>query len=180
MADPAAADSATAPPAIAGIPALAALWRYWNGKGGGRAMPLRKDISPLDIPQLLPHLTLVDRLPDGAFRLRLVGTAVAEAYGSDATGKTIDQLLQEPRLSVAKHHYAAAFTSGRPMFNRNHYRTERVMELIVSRVVLPLADEAGKTTMLLIGHAFEYDTAVRGDYGAGTSYAARDHLEYLD
>ena len=180
MADPADPIPATAPAPIAGLPTLAALWRYWNGKRGGRALPLRTDISPLDIPQLLPHLTLVDRRDDGAFRLRLVGTAVAEAYGSDATGKTIDELLREPRLSTAKHHYAAAFSSGRPMFNRNHYKTDRVMELVVSRVVLPLADETGRTIMLLIGHSFEYDTAVRGDYGSATPYSARDHLEYLE
>ena len=144
-------------------------------------MPSRKDISPIDIPKLLPHLTLVERLDNGAFRLRLVGTAVAEAYGFDATGKTIDEILPEPRRSTAKEHYAAVFASGRPMFNRNRYRTSRVAELVVSRLVLPLGDEFGRIVLLLIGHVFEFDTTVRGEYGAGTAaYAAGDHLEYLE
>ncbi len=148
MADEAA--PAGVPAAIAGDRTLAALWRYWNAKRGTRKMPLRKDISPIDMPELLPYLTLVDRVPaaggggEGAFRFRLVGTAVADAYGYDATGKTIDEALKEPRRTTAKRHYAAAFAGGRPMFNRNHYRTERVADLVVARVVLPLADEAGK------------------------------------
>ncbi len=172
--------SAATPAAIAGNDTLVSLWRYWTAKRGTRAMPLRKDISPLDIPKLLPNLVLIDRTDAGLFRFRLVGTAVAEAYGFDATGKTVDEAMTEPRRSKAKQHYGAAFTSGRPVFTRNRYRTSRLVELVVSRVLLPLADEAGATIMVLMAQTFEYDTAVRGDYGLdATVYPDGDQLEYL-
>lgn len=181
MNDRASIEGGGAPAPIAGNETLAELWRYWNAKRSARAMPLRKEISPLDIPRLLPHLSLVDRLPSGQFRYRLVGTAVAEAYGFDPTGKTVDEALPEPRRTTANQHYAAAFAGGRAVFTRNCYRTGRVAELVASRIVLPLADESGQTVMLLMGQTFEYDTAVSGEYGAeGAAYAASDHLEYLE
>src|SRR5262249_27163657 len=115
------------------------------------------------------------------FRYRLVGTAVVEAYGLDATGKTVDEALPEPRRATAKKHYAATFDSGRPVFTRNIYRTNRVAPLIVSRLLLPLGDERGAANMLLMGQTFDYDRAVSGEYGVRrAALAGHDHLEYLE
>ena len=40
---------------------LSALFRYWEKKRGGRAMPARRDIDPIEMgPKLLPHLMLCE------------------------------------------------------------------------------------------------------------------------
>jgi hypothetical protein len=70
---------------------LVALYRYWDGKRRGRAMPERGDIDPSEIVRLLPHLFMIDVERDPLrFRYRLIGTAIVEFLGRDFTGRTID------------------------------------------------------------------------------------------
>jgi hypothetical protein len=60
---------------------------------GSRALPLRKQVDPVELQKHLGSLNLIDCLPDLAdFRYRLIGTSVAQAYGRDSTGKTVRQL----------------------------------------------------------------------------------------
>jgi hypothetical protein len=67
---------------------LSAFFAYWLRARGARTMPERGDIDPLDIaPNILPHLVLLDVLPDGGnFRYRLAGTGVVERAGMELRG----------------------------------------------------------------------------------------------
>ncbi|MEQ8332152.1 PAS domain-containing protein [Nisaea sp.] len=50
---------------------------YWRGKRSGDRLPARRDIDPVDIPDLLPHIGLIDVIGEGTdFRYRrdLVGS----------------------------------------------------------------------------------------------------------
>jgi len=53
---------------------------YWRRQSDGKAMARRADIDPTDIPKLLPHVMLVEVLPSGRYRYRLIGTENAEAW----------------------------------------------------------------------------------------------------
>src|SRR5260370_14140032 len=65
----------------------------WRCKAAGRAMPRRADIDPTEIPNLLPDVMLVDVLPQGRYRYRLIGTENALAQGMNATGRYLDEVL---------------------------------------------------------------------------------------
>src|SRR5690349_11409017 len=67
--------------------------RYWCGKLAGRRMPRRADIEPVEIPRLLPDVMLVDVLPEGRYRYRLIGTENTAAHGIAATGRYLDEVL---------------------------------------------------------------------------------------
>ena len=69
---------------------------YWCAKAGGRAMASRAALDPLDIPQLLPDIMLVDVAEGGRYRYRLIGTEVARAQGINATGRFLDEVLPGP------------------------------------------------------------------------------------
>ncbi len=67
---------------------------YWRAKRGGRKMPARADIDPLEMRAFLPHVGLLET-PDGSperpdYRIALAGTAI-EAVLGPLTGR----LLQE-------------------------------------------------------------------------------------
>ena len=53
---------------------LTAVFDYWRGKSTGLRLPRRRDIDPVDIPKLLPILMVVEVLPSGRYRYRLIGT----------------------------------------------------------------------------------------------------------
>jgi hypothetical protein len=146
--------------ALARDEVLSGLLAYWRRKLAGRAMPRRADIDPTEIPRLLPHLQLVERV-GGRYRYRLAGTAIVAAYGSELTGKFVDELIPPARRAVAEGHYTMAFESGRPLFVRNKYTTTRAIDIVASRVILPLSEDGAAVSMVVMAQTFEYGAALR-------------------
>jgi hypothetical protein len=141
-------------PLIAQDPILSSLWRYWDAKRGRRRMPLRREIEPTEIPRLLPYVQLVDRVEGKGFRYRLTGSAIAQGYGFDATGKFTQEMLAPARHKVASGHYALVYDTGRPLFARNRYVKRGLTLVMISRIILPLSLDGQSVGMLLLGHGF--------------------------
>ena len=74
-------------------PLVQEAWNYWNQKRGGRRMPSRKDIDPVEIPRLLSSTALVDVLRDPLdFRFRLLGTAIDNITSKNLRGVRFSEL----------------------------------------------------------------------------------------
>jgi hypothetical protein len=66
------------------------LYGYWRSCAGAKAIASRYDIDPVDIPRLLPGLSLLDAGEDlDTLRYRLAGTRVREIYGTEITGRAV-------------------------------------------------------------------------------------------
>ena len=168
------------PPLIADDPIQSALWRYWDAKRGRRCMPLRSDIQPSEIPRLLPHLQLVDRVEGKGFRYRLTGTAIAQGYGFDAPGKFTQEVLTPARHKVASGHYALVFETGRPIFARNRYVKDSFLLVMISRIILPLSLDGERVGMLLLAHTFSSPTPDEQTTADMRIEIQGDEVEYLD
>ena len=125
------------------------LYRYWDAKRTGRAMPARRDVEPAELRTLLPFITLIDQV-DGRLRYRLVGTAAAQEIGRDLTGRFVGSYVSPPD-------YAQAFvgicqrviTSGRPVFSTAEYRAPSTVVHGASRLMLPLGEDGTKAEMII-------------------------------
>jgi hypothetical protein len=75
------------------------LYGYWWSCAQSRPMPSRYDIDPIDIPHLLPGLSLLDAGKHlTLLRYRLAGTRVREIYGTEITGRGVfESTLQHKR-----------------------------------------------------------------------------------
>jgi hypothetical protein len=150
--------------ALARDEVLSGVLAYWRGKLRGRAMPRRADIDPAEIPRLLPHLQLVERV-DGRYRYRLAGTAIVAAYGSELTGKFVDQIIPPARRPIAQRHYTMVYETKRPLFMRNKYTTTRAVDIVASRVILPLSGDGSEVSMVVMAQTFEYGAELRPLFG---------------
>jgi hypothetical protein len=159
-------------------PILAAALAYWRGKRRGRSMPSRRDIDPIEVPALLPHLQLVD-IVGGRFRYRLVGTELVTVFGRDYTGMFPDELFPGTRGQMICEVFAAVRKARKPMFLRNRYLTAKHWDLEASRLLMPLSDNDREVNMILGALTFGQDAASRiaGAWGsadlaiAGTTLA---------
>ena len=79
-------------------PILGETLGYWQRKRQGRTMPSRGDIDPIEIPKLLPHVQLIEAVGE-RFRYRLIGTALAQAFGRDYTGAYPEDVSKIGRAS---------------------------------------------------------------------------------
>jgi hypothetical protein len=130
-------------------PLLAALLHYWDAKRGVRAVPRRCDVDPLDMPRaLLPHLELVE-LSGGRLRYRLIGTAVVDAMGRDATGRFLDQVIAGEHGRFVERIHRIVLQSGRPAFGHCELCCGPDEAVAMRRVVVPLAAADGAVHMML-------------------------------
>lgn len=82
-------------------PTVAAIFAYWDGKRGGRRMPSRTDIDPVDLRSLVNNIALYDVVEPGPrYRVRLVGSDIAEFDGRNTTGEWVG--AGKPPLLVAQ------------------------------------------------------------------------------
>lgn len=134
---------------------------YWMAKRGGRSMPRKRDIDPIEMPaKILPNLQVIEVIDGGArFRYRLVGTALVEAYGMDFSGRIADELFPDDRLNFVQGIYRRVTAARTPIFSRNKYHTPRNVDLFSMRVYMPLSDDDASVNHILGAMRFEYSAA---------------------
>ncbi|MEN2976928.1 PAS domain-containing protein [Tistrella bauzanensis] len=123
---------------------LKTAYRYWRDLCGDRPMPLRREIDPLRLHRLLPHLFLYDVVhqPGGRldFTVRLVGTRISEAHGGDHRGQSLSVVHagQWPRIAADYHDVVRQC---RPHYARRVGFAIAKDHVTYERVLLPISDD---------------------------------------
>ena len=161
-------------------PILGDALAYWRHKRVGRAMPSRRDIDPTEMPKLLPYLQLIDAI-GGRFRYRLVGTALADAYGKDFTGQYLEDFADKQRSNFITKVFASIWETGRPAFVRSQYVTTKSVNLIANRLYMPLSDDDREVNMILGALTFESGTThLPGAWGSARLDSAASEVEAVN
>lgn len=159
-------------------PILGKALAYWRRKRGDRMMPARRDVDPTEIPSLLPHLQLIEVCDGPRFRYRLVGTSIVEAFGQDYTGKFVDEQFAGDRRRFIEEIYKTVCAERRPMFLRNKYTTARNVDMVASRLYLPLAADGEHVDIILGACIFDFGgSTLAGGWGSATRQADRYQFE---
>lgn len=141
---------------LAEDPILGALYSYWNRRRGGRRMPDRRDIDPLELgPALLPHVGLMDIVDAGArVRYRLLGTAIVERFGIDPTGRFHDEVMSGSYRDYIHSLYGKLHRARAPVFSESLFRWDKEGFLRTRRIYLPLTHGGEEVAIALIGQVF--------------------------
>ena len=136
------------------IAELKALYQYWLSKCADGVPPTRADLDPLDIPQLLRFIYLVDVEREGGrprYRFRLIGTYVVHMSGRDATGMYLDSPDYGPERSSIIPSYSDVVSKKKPRYDQRYVPDYKEGYRHYGRLVLPLVDRNGQVNMLLCG-----------------------------
>lgn len=135
-------------------PKVRSLYDHWLSihPGGGK-LPSRRDFDPMAVPQLLPHILLLDaegRPP--RFRYRVIGTRMVDALGGDLTGQWLDEAHRRGDQVPQFPGYAQVVTERAPQWRRGppHFASYIDKCTGMERVFLPLASNGEDVDMLLI------------------------------
>jgi len=129
---------------------LAALYAYWAGKCGDRAMPRRFDIDPAEIRSLLPHIFIAEVHHPLRFRFRLVGSSICERWGENYTGKWLDEMNLDGERTTVLDQFSSVARTGKPRLDVEEFVNEQRRYLHYRRLLLPLSED-GLTPNLLFG-----------------------------
>lgn len=126
------------------------LHEYWQARSSRRgAMPLRQDIEPGELRDLLPFIMLVDVEQDPLrFRYRLVGTRVVEFNHQEFTGLYLGAIgWQDEQLLLDA--YIDVTATRLPLFGYYTWELRSGALGNCEFVLLPLADEQGRINQVL-------------------------------
>jgi hypothetical protein len=145
-----------------------------------KSTPTRFISDPVEMPKLLPHIQLIEIMPDGRSRYRVVGTLLVNANGRDYTGKYAGELFDGKRGQSVVEHHRAVCIARQPAFVRSRYITEKDVDLIANRLYLPLSDNDLDVNMILGVLTLNLGTMVpaAGEWGAARFTAA--DIEMVD
>jgi PAS domain len=152
------ADTPTTPSPITD-PRLQEAFDYWRQQLAGKAMPRRADIDPLDIPKLLPHVMVVEVLPSGRYRYRLIGTENTDAQCVHATGRYLDEVLPGPEYKAhVLRLYDECVRSCHALYSECLFISpqDRTPERHIKVVFLPLSEDGLVVNQVLVVQVYFY------------------------
>jgi len=155
------------------------LYDYWDRKRAGRRMPRRRDLDPIEIPQLLPNMMIVEVVDNERFRFRLVGTAIVQAFGQDSTGRFLDDITSGEYRDFILGLYRGVCGHGRPVFAASEFVTNKGFAVSARRLMLPLSEDGCAVDRLVTLHLFHYGEAVPAIIELD-KFPARHETEILD
>ena len=129
---------------------------YWCRIAAGRPMPQRRDLDPVDIPRLLPHIMLVD-VEHGRYRYRLIGTANAQEHGMNATGRYVDEAIKGPEYRAhALRLYDETVRARRPVYSESLFLSPAggAIERHTKALFMPLSEDGTAVTQVIVAQVF--------------------------
>jgi hypothetical protein len=135
-------------------PLLAKFFDYWLAiRPEPGLLPGRQHFDPIDIPEVMPRIWLLDVVRDRAqlrFRYRLVGTKEVETLEREVTGQWLDDV--HPRLKenpALLHRFRIMAADGQPTYRKGpvNFAHKREHDL-VENCMVPLAQD-GRTVDII-------------------------------
>jgi hypothetical protein len=135
--------------ALALHPLFQPAFQYWRSLRD-QGLPNRHDIDPIEIPELLANVMLLDAVEGGAdFRYRLAGTAVEHNFGASIKGVSLSAIVQtfptiQPILDVKRHCVATGSPHACDAAVFTHFGTKKQLYCFA----MPLSDDGHNVTQI--------------------------------
>jgi hypothetical protein len=130
---------------------------YWRRIAAGRRMPGRRDLDPVDIPRLLPHVMLVEVHGPDRFRYRLIGTAIAQEQGVNATGRYVGEVIANPEYRRhALRLYGECTRECHPVYSESIFLSPRggEVERHTKALFMPLSEDGERVNQVFVAQVF--------------------------
>ncbi|WP_374634992.1 PAS domain-containing protein [Ferrovibrio sp.] len=134
-------------------PNIKRLYEHWRALAPDRPLPGRQHIDPLNFPDLLPGIWLLQVERDPLrFRYRLAGTNIVEVAGHEVTGLYMEeahpQIKNQPN-ALAR--YINAAKNGRPSRRKGKATLWQHKDFhLIENLLLPLAKDGETVDMILV------------------------------
>lgn len=132
---------------------LKELKQVWQGLPHPHGIPPVQALDPLAFVDALGIVMLLDVLEGGRdFRYRVYGADVAGGFGQSMLGRCTSEIpMPAPVRALFMGGYRSVLTQRKPLYTR-HPAPPGVSVAHWSRLILPLADDAGAVSRLLVGN----------------------------
>lgn len=143
---------------------LKELAKYWQKIKKDQPVPFRKQFNPVDVPQCLRYIVLVDvKATQPRYYVRLAGSSVNPVYHKSITGQFIENIIGKEDLESVLHQYDHTVTHWEPTYMTSTVNATNSTNMKYERVILPMTSDGSKVDKLLVGIIFENTTPAHID-----------------
>jgi hypothetical protein len=132
-------------------PNASRLLKYWQLLPQRGSVPDRRDFDPMEIPPVLPFITLLERVTDNEWRFRIVGTEVERRWRGNYTGHnylTLDIVSEQVADMMLREFTAITQWPCGSWSRRNvEFRSRRCA--VIETLRLPLRTNDGNTGQII-------------------------------
>lgn len=134
---------------------LRRLYDYWEAKRGERVAPTRRDINPVEIPDLLGFVNIYE-VQEGPrdFKVRLNGSEVAEMLGQEITGKYCSTVISGPDAVRCKAAFDICVDRCSPAIVETSLAFCDKPYITQTMIVLPLSSAGERVDMIITAHSY--------------------------
>jgi len=122
-------------------------WRSLQAEPGD--VPPRARFDPMAVPRVLPDLMLLERIGEADFKVRLMGTALAERSCVDLTGQPLLEALPDVLRHPAAGSLAEVLSLPCVYLLRRRLRQSSGTIPLIEALHLPLSDKSGGAAFVL-------------------------------
>jgi len=124
-------------------PRLAKFLAHWVSIAGDQPLPSRADLDPVDVPDLLPFVFLVEVLPGQPvdFVYRLIGSDIVANTARSHVGRRLSEIAHEGTQGRLIEAYRQTLASRTPSFHRLDYQSGLGPSSQYDVLVVPLGCE---------------------------------------
>jgi len=133
---------------------------YWLSIHPAEGLPGRQHLDPVNIPDLLPDLRLVDIVGDPPrFRYRIAGTRICEFFGGELTGRWYEDTLENFKGSRTEKDFLSLMETREPSWRLGRPLFAMAKDFAnVERVYLPFARNGHDVDMIMSVQVFHSET----------------------
>lgn len=117
--------------------------RYWLSLDKDGLIPRRQDFAPEQIQNLLPNMIIHEIVSPTELKMKLVGTAIVEAFGQEMTGRNYLDFVEEERRASASQAIRLVCEQPCGMLVRVKVLSKTGMALTRETVAFPMRDDDG-------------------------------------
>lgn len=127
---------------------------YWISIHPEDGIPGRQHFDPLDVPNLLPNIRLLDIVGNPPrFRIRLMGTRLREFFRAELTGCWLDELFSNLEGSLTHVELLRTIETREPRWRRGKPALDIEKDYMdMERIYLPFARDGWHVDMILTYH----------------------------
>ena len=134
---------------------LRRLYDYWNAKRGDRPAPSRRDIDPVEIPDLLGFVNIFEVQDEPRdYKVRLNGSEVSEMMGQEVTGRYYSTILSGSDAVRCKAAFDLCVDQCRPTIVETSLAFCGKPYMAQTIVALPLSSDGERVDMIVTAHSY--------------------------
>ncbi len=121
----------------------------WSALPRHDGVPARSDFDPMAVHQVLPVVSLIERIEEGEWRMRLAGTEIERRWGRGLTGLSYTDIMAPAAATSTLCEFEAICRQPCGSWSMRHLELSSGRRIDVETLRLPLRAADGSVSLIL-------------------------------